>query len=122
MREQLGASMCRELVVTDAMREQSALNSFDSETHGLQREAHFMQKQLALHALLDRDEGRFDYNEGLAEGAEGMAELADLSEGGACAAEGDGFAAMAEGARLQAVQATERMTHLHTIADELPAM
>ena len=81
-----------------------------------------MQKQLALHALLDRDERRFDYNEGLADGAEGMAELADLSEGGACVAEGDGFAAMAEGARLQAVQATERMAHLHTIADELPAM
>ena len=84
-----------------------------------------MQTQLALHALHalhDRAELRRDYNEGLAEGAEGMAELADLSEGGAWAAEGDGFAAMAEGAGLHAAQATERMAHLHTIADELPAM
>ena len=104
------------------MREQSVRNAFESETLGMQREAFFTQKQLALHALHDRDELRRDYNEGLAEGAEGMAEMADLAEGGAWAAEGDGFAAMAEGAGLHAAQATERMAHLHTIADELPAM
>ena len=35
-------------MVTDEMRAQSALNHFDSETHGLQLEAHFTQKQLAV--------------------------------------------------------------------------
>jgi hypothetical protein len=83
--------------VTDAMREQSTHNEFASETLGLQRQAHFMQTQLALHTLHDRAELRRDYNEGLAEGAKGMAELADLPEGGAWAAEGDAFRAMAVG-------------------------
>ena len=93
-------------------------NAFESETLGMQREAFFTQKQLALH---DRDELRRDYNEGLAEGAEGMAEMADLAEGGAWAADGDAFGAMAEAATLHAAEATERMGHLQAIADELPS-
>lgn len=100
------------------MREQSVRNAFESETLGMQREAFFTQKQLALH---DRDELRRDYNEGLAEGAEGMAEMADLAEGGAWAADGDAFGAMAEAATLHDAEATERMGHLQAIADELPS-
>ena len=111
-----------EFTVTDAMREQSARNEFDSETLGLQHQAHFMQMQLALHALHDRAELRRDYNEGLAEGAEGMAELADLPEGGAWAAEGDAFGAMAADARLHAAQATERLGRLEAVADDLPVI
>ena len=109
-------------MVTDAMREQSARNVFDSETLGLHRQASYTQKQLALHELLDRGELRRDYNEGLAEGAAGMAEMADLAEGGAWAADGDSFGAMAATATLHAEQAAERLNRLQTIADQLPAI
>lgn len=110
-----------EFIVTDAMREQSLRNMVDSETLGLQQEAFFTQKQLALHAQRDRAEERRDYNEGLAEGASGMAEMADLAEDGAWAADGDAFGAMAAAAALHAAQATERMRGLRAIADELPS-
>ena len=54
--------------MTNAMREQSARNLFDSETLGLQREAFYTQRQLAMHSLRDRAQARIDYNQGLAEG------------------------------------------------------
>ena len=104
-----------------AMREQSLRNMFDSDTLGLQREAFFTQKQLALHAQRDRAELRRDYNEGLAEGASGMAEMADLAEDGAWAADGDAFGAMAGAAAVRAAQATERMRSLRATADQLPS-
>ena len=97
-------------------------NAFESETLGLQREAFFTQKQLALHALHDRDELRRDYNEGLAEGAEGMAEMADLAEGGVWAAEGDAFAALAAASMLHAEQAVGRLEAYHALARDLPGM
>ena len=53
--------------MTDAMREQSARNLFDSETLGLQREAFYTQRQLAMHSLRDRAQARIDYNQGLAD-------------------------------------------------------
>ena len=49
-----------EFVVTNAMREQSARNLFDSETLGLQREAFYTQRQLAMHSLRDRAQARID--------------------------------------------------------------
>ena len=105
-----------EFVATDAMREQSVRNEFDSETLGLQREAELTQKQLALHTLRDRAEHHIDYNEGLAEGAEGLAEMA---EGGGLA--GDSFGAMAAAATRHAEQWAQRKDHVDSIADELPA-
>jgi len=61
------------------MREQSERNLFDSETLGLQREAFYTQRQLAMHSLRDRAQARIDYNQGLAEAANARAMQAEAT-------------------------------------------
>ena len=100
-------------VVTDAMREQSARNLFDSETLGLQREAFYTQRQLAMHSLRDRAQARIDYNQGLAEGAAGMADM-----GGG----DDSFTALAEAANARAMQAEATVERLIDSARQMPAV
>ena len=103
-----------EFVVTNAMREQSARNLFDSETLGLQREAFYTQRQLAMHSLRDRAQARIDYNQGLAEGAAGMADM-----GGG----DDSFTALAEAANARAMQAEATMERrLIDSARQMPAV
>ena len=100
-----------ELIGTNAIREQSAQNKFDSETLGLERERFYTQAQLALHEERDRAEARRDYNEGLAEGAAGMAEL-----------EPDGtFGEVAKAATLRAERAATYVDRLNAIARDLPS-
>ena len=96
------------------MREQSARNLFDSETLGLQREAFYTQRQLAMHSLRDRAQARIDYNQGLAEGAAGMADM-----GGG----DDSFTALAEAANARAMQAEATVERrLIDSARQMPAV
>jgi hypothetical protein len=102
-------------VAKEAMRNQSELNEFASETHGLEREASFTQKQLALHEQLDRVEEKHDYNLGLAEGAAGMAEMGDD------AAHSDAFASLAASASSAQQLWAAGAAALLEVARHLPA-
>ena len=103
-------SLGSELILTNAMREQSAWNESDSATLGWERERFYTQAQLALHEERDRAEARRDYNEGLAEGAAGMAEL-ELN---------GTFGDVAAAATLRAQHAATYVDHLNAMARELP--